>query len=147
MKIVKSFTVQRSPKEVFSFIAVNYFDNHQKFDPEIHGMINRSGGPVSQGTKGSEIRKVGGRRVSLDFEVTDFEANKYFAFTNTSGPVLLDRSYRFEPAGKGTKVTFEFEAAPRYAPVKLIFPMLKKSFSKNVDHNIKLLENLLNTGR
>lgn len=144
MKIIEKFSVARSPKEVFDYIAVNYFDNHQKFDPEIHGMINHTKGPVAKGTKGSEVRKFAGKRILLDFEVTDFKPLKFFAFTNTSGPLYLERSYSLEPTSGGTKVTFVFDTRPRNLLGKLAFPLLSKTMRKNVSNNIQLLNKLLN---
>lgn len=145
MKIVKEFPVSKSPKDVFDYIAVNYFENHQKFDPEIHGMINHTDGAVKKGTKGSEIRKVAGRQIMLDFEVTDFEPLKLFAFKNTSGPLYLERSYSLEAVSSGTKVTFVFDARPRNLLAKLAFPLLSKSMRKNVSKNIQSLKTLLDT--
>jgi len=143
MRVVREFTVARPPKEVFEYIAVNYFDNHEKFDPEIFGMIKHTEGPVRKGTKGSEIRKFAGKRITLDFEVTVFEAAANFSFKNTSGPFLLERSYSLEALSKGTKVIFVFDIDPKNLPVKLLFPILSKTFRKNVHNNIQLLNKLL----
>lgn len=144
MKLTEQFTVPKPPKEVFNFVAVNYFENHQKFDPEIHGMIKHTEGPVAKGTKGSEVRKFAGKRILLDFEVTDFNPLKFFAFANTSGPFYLERSYSFEPTSNGTKVTFIFDTRPRNLLGKLAFPLLSKTFRKNVSSNIQTLNKLLN---
>lgn len=143
MRIVEKFTVSKSPTEVFDYIAVNYFENHQKFDPEIFGMINHTKGIVAKGTKGSEIRKFAGKRITLDFEVTDFDLPKFFAFANTSGPFHLERSYNLEPTPDGVKVVFVFDIRPKSLPVKLVFPLMSNKFQKNVFDNIQTLRELL----
>jgi hypothetical protein len=144
MRIIKKFAVEKSPKEVFDYVAVNYFENHQKFDPEIYGMINHTTGPVAKNTKGAEVRKFAGKRIKLDFEVTDFEPVQFFAFRNTSGPFYLERSYSFKPNRKGTEVVFIFDIRPKNLLVKPIFPLMAKTFRKSVSDNIQNLNNLLN---
>lgn len=144
MRLVEQFLTSKSPKEAFDFVAVNYFKNHQKFDPEIHGMINHTEGPVGKGSKGSEVRKFAGKRILLDFEVTDFKPLKFFAFANTSGPLYLERSYSFEPTSEGAKVTFVFDTRPRNLLGKLAFPLLSKTMRKNLSKNIQTLSELLN---
>ena len=147
MRVVEQFSVARPPKEVFKYVAVKYFENHTKFDPEVHEMIWRTKAPVSIGTKGTERRKFAGKRVLLDFEVTDFKPFKFFALQNTSGPFSLDRSYSLEPISNGTKVTFVFDMHPKNLPVKLVFPLLRNKFRKSVSDNIHLLKGLLNGER
>lgn len=144
MTVKEHFFVSRSPKEVFDYIAVNYFENHQKFDPEIYGMINRTEGPVAKNTKGSEVREFAGKRIKLDFEVTDFEPVQFFAFRNTSGPFYLERSYSFKTNHKGTEVVFIFDIRPKNLLVKPIFPLMAKTFRKSVSDNIQTLSRLLN---
>ncbi len=144
MRVVEEFSVSKPPKEVFDYIAVNYFENHPKFDPEVHEMIWRSKPPVAKGTKGTERRKFAGKRIFLDFEVTDFKPPKFFAFQNTNGPFYLERSYNLEPTPKGTKVTFIFDMRPRNFAVGLAFPLLKGKFRKSVSENIQNLNELLN---
>lgn len=142
MKVVEEFTVDKTPVEVFNYVAVNYFDNHAKFDPEIRGMIWRTEPPVTKGTKGAEKRSFAGLPVRLNFEITSFDKPKYFAFKNTSGPFWLDRSYRLEPMNKGTKVIFVFDIRPKIL-FKPIFPLLKSKFKKSVQQNIKSLSEQL----
>lgn len=143
MRIVERFVVSRSPAEVFDYIVVNYFENHQKFDPEIFGMINHTKGPVAVGTKGSEIRKVAGKKIRINFEVTDFDPAKFFAFANTSGPFYLERSYNFTKIDTGTEVTFIFNILPKSLLGKIGLSILGKTFQKNVHHNIQVLHKLL----
>jgi hypothetical protein len=143
MRIIEEFAVSKSSTEVFDFIAVNYFENHQKFDPEIFGMIKHTKGPVAKGTKGSEVRKFAGKQIKLDFEVTDFEAPAVFNLKNTSGPFYLERNYSLEPTPDGVKVVLVFDIRPKNLPVRLIFPLMSKKFRDSVSRNIQTLAKLL----
>ncbi len=143
MRIVEEFSVPKPPKEVFDYIAVNYFENHTKFDPEVHEMIWRTTPPVTKGTKGTERRKFAGKRILLDFEVTKFKPFELFALKNTSGPFYLERSYSFESTSNGTKIIFVFDMRPKNFAVKLVFPLLKGKFRKSVSDNIQHLNELL----
>jgi len=143
MKVIEEFTTVKSLAEVFNYIAVNYFENHPKFDPEVHKMIWRTEPPVVKGTKGSEQRSFAGVPVKLDFEVIEFDRPKVFAFKNTSGPFLLERSYKLESQNGGTKVTFSFDIKPKNALIAPAFQLMKKKFKKSVHHNIGLLKGQL----
>lgn len=144
MKVVEQFSVKRPPKEVFDFIAVSYFENHHKFDPEIEGMINQSGGSVREGTLGKEIRKVIGKKIVTDFKVTKFIAPETFELINTSGPFYLLRNYTIKPSRDGTDVSFLFDIAPKTFLGRLVLPVMKGSFERNVKNNISNLALLLN---
>lgn len=52
----------------------------------------------------------GGRAISADVEVTEFEPNRRVAFVTTSGPVRPSGEYRFEAVPGGTRVPFTLSA-------------------------------------
>jgi hypothetical protein len=141
--VIEDFSVAKSPEQVWDYIAVNYFENHPKFDPEVLEMIWRTKPPIAKGTKGSERRKFAGKMIFLDFEVTDFKPSKLLAFKNISGPFYLERNYSIEPTSSGTKVTFVFDMRPKNFIIGLVFPLLKGKFRKSVSDNIQNLKKLL----
>jgi hypothetical protein len=142
MHVQVEFDVGRSPAEVFEFVAAGFFEHHQLWDSDIVELRQHSPGPVTVGTTGTEVRRFMGKQ-SADFEVTEFEPTHRFVWTNTSGPIALDRAYTFEPTGQGTHVRFDFETEPRLLPFRLLFPLVKGIIAGQVRTNIGNLERIL----
>jgi uncharacterized protein YndB with AHSA1/START domain len=142
MLVQVSFTVAKSPAEVFDFVAARFFEHHPLWDPSIVELTNHTTGPVGVGTRGTEVRRFMGKQ-SADFEVTEFEPARRFAFTNTSGPFALDRAYTFEASDGGTRLAFDFDIMPRQLPVRVLFPLVSKTIASQVRTNLGNLEKLL----
>ncbi|HVO86467.1 MAG TPA: SRPBCC family protein [Candidatus Binatia bacterium] len=142
MKLVFNFNVAKAPNDVFKFIATDLFENHQKWDPSIAEITKLTKGPVGKGTKGQEVHYFLGKRVT-DFEFTDYQPNKTYTTTNTSGPFWLVRTYGLKPAGAGTAVNFVFDLKLRTKAIAPLYPLLKIIFKKEVNHNVGLLKELL----
>ena len=142
MLVHVSFDVEKSPAEVFDFVAAGFFEHHPLWDPAITELTNHTPGPVGVGTKGTEVRRFLGKQ-SADFEVVEFEPGRRFAFTNTSGPLALDRTFSFEASVRGTKLSFDFDVTPKPLPMKLLFPLVSKRIASQVRTKIGNLEKLL----
>lgn len=143
MLVHVSFDVEKSPAEVFDFVATGFFEHHPLWDPAITELTNHTPGPVGVGTKGTEVRRFMGGRQSADFEVTEFEPGRRFAWVNTSGPLALNRAYSFEASDRGTQLAFDFDSTPKPLPMKLLFPLVKRTIASQVRTNIGNLERLL----
>jgi hypothetical protein len=133
--------VPRAPAAVFAFVAEGFFDNHPRWDPAV-AMANDTPGPVAVGTRGREVRRFLGRQVA-EVEVTAFQPPRRFALRNRSGPFELDRAFSFEPVDGGTHIRFSFRMRPRPLPLRLLFPLLRPTISRQVHANIARLGQLL----
>ena len=143
MLIDVKFATSLEPGEAFSFIAENFFKNHQKWDPDLIENVKTSDGPIGIGTTGRAVTRFAGKQVA-DFKITNYSPNKNFAFINTSGAVYLERAYSFEASPNGgTDINFIFDMRPKALRTKIVFPILKAITKKKVSSNIKLLESLL----
>lgn len=144
MRISTDFSTPQNPRQAFSFIAKDFFENHQKWDPDLVENIKLTKGPIGAGTKGRSVTKFAGKQVA-DFEITEYSPEKSFVFINTTGPVLLERGYFFKPlSAGGTRVNFIFDMRPKTLPMKIVFPIISRLTAKRVHKNIKILESLLN---
>ena len=138
--------VPRDPAEVWSFVVDGFFRNHARWDPAVTECRSLDDGsqPLRPGARGVEVRRFGGKQ-RAEFEVTDVDNGRRFAFRNTTGPFQLRRTYTFVPEGPGTRLTFAFEMAPRGA-MKLLFPLFRGTIRKQVEGNIGRLARLLREG-
>jgi hypothetical protein len=82
-----------------------------------------SPGPVHIGTRWLETREVMGRLDTVEMEITSFERNRMYTITHYKAGVRIDTTFRFEPAGNGTKVTVEFDLGSGGFPPGLLAPL------------------------
>jgi hypothetical protein len=80
-------------------------------------------------------------------EVTAFQPAERFALRNLTGPFELDRAYRFEAVDGGTLIRFSFRMRPRPLPLRLVFPLLRRTIARQVQANIQRLGELLDGDR
>jgi carbon monoxide dehydrogenase subunit G len=124
-----SIVIEKPRSEVFAFVADH--ENDARWRPGVLDIARASGegkGAVyRQGVKGPM-----GKRIDADFEVTAYQEGSLLAFRTLGGPVQPERSYRFEDADGGTRVTFSLNATLR-GPQKLMTPMVAKSMRSQVD--------------
>lgn len=130
-------TVAADPDTVWRFVAEDFFANHRKWDPAIVELRQLTPAPIGEGTRGVEVRQFGGRQ-EAEFVVTAFVPRQRFAFSNTTGPFALERSYDFTASG----FTFHFRMAGK-GMMRLLFPLLRGTIAKQVEGNIDRLCGLL----
>ncbi len=124
-------TVKKPVQDVFKFIAVDYAQNHPKWDTRCISTELTSKGPMAVGATGKEVRNEMGKK-TYTFQITEFEANKKMAFKTTSGPAQFSSAFAFAPADGGTKVTIQSEMKFRGLMV-LCGPMMSGSIRKQMD--------------
>jgi uncharacterized protein YndB with AHSA1/START domain len=96
-----SVTVERPVEEVFAFLADA--ENDPRWRSGVLDIERVAGDGVGaryrQGVKGPM-----GRRVSGDFEITEYAPPRAIGFRATAGPVRPEGRYELEPAAGGTQV-------------------------------------------
>jgi uncharacterized protein YndB with AHSA1/START domain len=83
------------------------------------------------------VKGPGGRAISADVEITDYEPNELIGFRTTSGPVRPRGRYVLTPVADGTRVRFELEA--KLGGLKrLLAPMVQKTMDREVENLTRL---------
>jgi carbon monoxide dehydrogenase subunit G len=100
--------IARSPAEVFAFISDP--ENLYRWDPAIRSVRLTEPGPVRLNSGLIIVAEDGGRPVTIDSHVTDFEPDRVFGVTATFSGVPLRLRWRVEPDGAGTRLTARGEA-------------------------------------
>jgi uncharacterized protein YndB with AHSA1/START domain len=144
LEVTVERTVPCAPEEVWRFVVDGYFEHHHRWDPAVTEMTKLTAGPLAVGTRGREVRSFGGKQAA-EFEVTELEAPRRFAFRNTSGPFELERSYDFEERGGTTQLVFRFRMRPK-GVMRLLFPLVRRKIGGQVEANIDRIPGLVRRG-
>jgi carbon monoxide dehydrogenase subunit G len=85
-----------------------------------------------------EVRRVLGRHVASDVEVTTLEPPRRFDLTVRSGPLTVEISHRLEPAENGTRVRVTGEAN-----AGVMGPFVGRRIEKQVERDFAKLKSVL----
>jgi Polyketide cyclase / dehydrase and lipid transport len=104
-----SIVIKASSKEVFWFIAENFFLNYQKWAPEVIELESLNGDKVFIGSKGKQVREDNDSLVESIFEITEFSPYSLFILQGLSNPYRHTYLIDSEDQGDQTKLTFRFD--------------------------------------
>lgn len=136
--------VRCSAEQAFDHIAVHFFENHPRWDPDIVELTQTSPGPIAVGTTGREVRVAGGRRFVTDFRIAQFEPPQAFAHLSTAGAMGEDVAYAIEPNGSGSIIRIHLHIYPKTLLLRLLAPLIRPQIEKNYRANSARFERMLN---
>ena len=132
-----TFNVNRPVEDVFSYLAS--FENRMEYEEGLIECKQTSEGPFGLG---SEVRKEMGMRMESTYRISAFEPNKLFQFEATSGPMVLEGRFAFEPQESGTQVSIAFDGRMK-GLMRLFEPMMVGKFRGQMARTTaKIKENL-----
>ena len=106
-----SVLINRCVEDVYRFIAVDFFENYQKWSPEVCELEQLTCGEMRVGVTGRQVRYDHGYRSEAYFRVTVMMPLRELRFTSLSKPEF-DVCYLFEPVAAATRLTFNFQLKP-----------------------------------
>ena len=118
-----SVDVPLDPGAVYGFVADRYAENHPRWDA---GIVRVDlAGPVRPGIRGSEVRRFLGRERVTRFTVLAADRPGRLVLRDDPATWELTRTYRFDPTPDGgTRLSLQFDMAPRARLFRLGFPVL-----------------------
>lgn len=125
------------------FALCSDFANAPASIPGITRVEMLTPGPVGVGTKFKETRKFGGSEATEQMEVTSFSPPTGYTLACDSHGTDYVSTFRFEPAGAGTRVSLDFSATPRTLGAKLLSPLgwlMMGMVKKCIDDDLKALK-------
>ncbi len=142
MRVEKNIVVERPIETVFAFLT----DMHKvKLWLPIDNIRQTSSGPIGVGSTFAQEAQFLGQRFATTSEVTRYEPPHVFALKMVQGPLPLTNSMHCEPTETGgTKITMvgETDLGPA---VKLMGPLIVPLIQKQLDTQINLLKQALET--
>ncbi len=127
-KVTVERTIAAPPERVFA--VSSDIPRWAEVVPAIQRIEMLTDGPVGVGTRFRETRLMFGREETETMEVLEFEAPRRYVLGAESHGSRYRTEFRFEPAGEGTRLVFDFTGVPLTVAAKvmgfLMKPMLKK---------------------
>lgn len=102
-----SVSICRTTRDVFQFVALDFFENYRKWSPEVRELEKITAGQMRIGVAGRQVRYDAGHRSEALFQVTRLVPFSEVRFSSRSRP-NFDASYLFEHTPHGTRLTFSF---------------------------------------
>lgn len=127
-KITVERTIAAPPARVFASAT----DIHRwaEIVPAIERVEVLTPGPMGVGTRFRETRKMMGREATEEMTVTGFDPPRSYVLGAESHGCRYRTELRFEPAGAGTRMVFDFGAEPLTFAAKVMMVLMKPMMKK-----------------
>jgi len=125
-----SITIDKPVGTVFDFLLEGA--NNPRWRPTVVDIERVPGKPSGVGAVYRQgLKGPGGRRFDGDYEVTQVKPNELIEFRVIAGPARPTGTYRFQPQGDSTLLTFILDYQPR-GLAKLMDPMITQTMKAEV---------------
>jgi hypothetical protein len=109
--------IDRSPAEVFRFIATEHVRNHPRWDPLME-LEQVSEGPIGVGTVIRRRHTHSGEPIEGTMEVVEYEPDRVFGMVIHDGPVEMRSRMSFDPEGQeSTRLTGIIDIPSATSPI------------------------------
>jgi len=109
--------IDRSPADVFRFIATEHVRNHPRWDPLME-LEQVSEGPIGVGTVIRRRHTHSGEPIEGTMEVVEYEPDRVFGMVIHDGPVEMRSRMSFDPEGQeSTRLTGIIDIPSATSPI------------------------------
>ncbi len=133
--------VKCSLADAYRIIAHCFFENYQKWCPQVVELEQLSSPPIHQGTKGRQVTRDRGIDSEALFDVTKFAQNSELEITGSTEP--FRSSYQFDTQGDNTQVTFTFELKEIDLVMRPFQKLIKTALQDGAEQTAENIKNLL----
>jgi carbon monoxide dehydrogenase subunit G len=141
IRIELTVEIARTPADVFALLSdVDRLPEWQTSAVEAH-----TDGPLAQGSRIAEKRRLLGREVDSELEVVAYEPPQRLILRSLGGPVKFTVDHELAAQGKGTRLTLVAEAEPG-GLMRLTGPMIARTAEQQFRQDFDRLKELLESG-
>ena len=137
-----SITINRSTADVFNFLLDG--GNNPRWRPGVLDIQHDAATPAGLGAVYKQGLKGPGGRIDGDYKVTQLQPNQLIEFQVITGPARPTGTYKLEPSGNGTRVSFVLDFQPK-GLAKLMDGIIGKTMQSEVG-NLSNLKTVLESG-
>jgi uncharacterized membrane protein len=138
IRIELAVRVERPAEVIFHYLI----DLERLPEWQASAVSARADGPLAEGSRIAERRRVLGREVENELEVTAFEPPRRFALKALRGPVRFTVDHRLDEDGGSTLVHVVAEAEPG-AFMKLAEPLLARTAEQELRGDFERLKEVV----
>jgi carbon monoxide dehydrogenase subunit G len=131
--------IERAPPEVFAFVTDPA--NYPRWQPSLVEVRPHSRGPLRVGSEATELRRFLGREVETTWTCVEHEPVSRSAIETDDGPVPFRGTFKLEPFGGGTRLTWSVETWG--AASRLGGPLVGRATRRELEANARRLKQLL----
>lgn len=136
-----SVAINRPVEEVFAFVTTE--DNDPKWVKAMEESKMTSEGPTGVGSTGRQVSRFMGKRMEIDYVVTEWEPNRYWTMRTTKGASFpVQGTQSFEEIEGGTKITVDFQVETK-GFFKLADPLIALMMKRQTRSDYARLKSLL----
>lgn len=139
-----SIVIHRPVEDVFAFLS--NLENDAKWRREWIEGTKTSEGPLGVGATFRLIGRALGRRIEVDYEITEYEPNRTTAWKALSGPLPLRFRRSFEPDEDGTRVAFRYDVESPGLLLRLVGPLVSRMGRRQLEGDYPALIKLMAEG-
>ncbi len=139
-KIEAGVVINRPVDEVFAFTT--NLENDAQWQSGIEESRWTSDGPRGKGSTGLQVIRFLGRRMEIEFLITDSEPDRKWSVKSTGGPVSFEQTATYEPVDGGTRLNFAMEGDAK-GFFKLADPLLARMGKRQMQADFGNLKDLL----
>ena len=138
-------TVKCSITDAYHTVARCFFENYQKWCPQVVELEQLSPPPVQLGTKGRQVTRDRGIDSEALFDVTKFTTNEGLEITGSTEP--FRSYYEFVNKGNETQIAFTFELKEIDLMMRPFQKLLKTALQDGAEQTAENIKSLIETGR
>ena len=141
IRIELTVEIARAPADVFELLSeIERLPEWQASALEAH-----ADGPLAEGSRITERRRLLGREVDTELEVVAYEPPKRLTLRSLGGPVQFTVDHELAEQGGGTQLRFVAEAQPG-GLLRLTEPVLARTAEQEFRRDFDRLKELLESG-
>jgi hypothetical protein len=104
-----SIDIDKTPEEVFSFVADHFFENYPKWAMDVIHLEPLESNKVFVGNKAKQIRDDNGSAVESIFEIIEYQPYIKFIFQGITSPYKHIYTIDYDSENQKSQLTFRFE--------------------------------------
>lgn len=138
-----SIEINRSVKDVFSFIGQHFFENYPKWAVEVVEFEPLDGNEVFVGARAKQIRKDNGAEAESVFEITHYEPCFRLIFQGLSAPYKHSYLLESKEQNQATRLTFRFELLDLEVFMRPFEKLIRSAIEDGAENTVDNIKNLL----
>jgi uncharacterized membrane protein len=140
VRFEQEIVIERPPGEVFAYLSD--LANLPEWQSSIAEVRRQDGGPLREGARFTEVRRVAGRRIESKIEVATLEPGRELALRVVKGPLPGVVRHLVEPADEGTRLTVVGELGGGGLR-SLAGPLLERAARREAEGDLRRLKQVL----